>query len=292
MKNNNYKLLSASAVLCGSLLSSQVFAIAETVHPRDYIPAPSGVNLSVTYLQSVTGDDLNINGSTVSDQADLEVNAVVQRFIHYTELFGMPADPQVIIPIVDQDIGIMGQSSSGIGDIFVGSTFWPVADNDNKEWFGITPFIYLPTGEYDSDKAVNVGANRWAFVLQAGYTKGLTDGLYMDLIGELETYGDNDDFAGGSTLSKDDKYRFSAMLSQDVTAGGYVWGRYCKQLGGEEFVDGVATAGTDADTDTVTVGYTQWVGQSFQLQAEYSQDLSVDNGIETDGVTLRVAIPF
>ncbi|MDO6562059.1 transporter [Amphritea sp. 1_MG-2023] len=293
MKNNNYKALSVSALLCGSLLSSQAFAVAETVHPRDYIPAPKGVNLSVTYLQSVSGDDFNVGGDTVSNDADLRVNAVIQRFIHYTELFGMPADPQIIIPVVDQDVGIQGEQSSGIGDIFVGSTFWPIADNENKEWFGITPFVYLPTGEYESDKAVNVGANRWSFVLQAGYTKGLTDdGLYMDLIGEVEIYGDNNDLAAGDTLSRDNMYRMSAMLSQDVTQGGYVWGRYSKQIGGEIEVDGVAQVASDVDTGTLTLGYTQWIGKRFQLQGEYSKDLHVDNGIETDGVTLRVAIPF
>ncbi len=293
MKNNNYKLLPVSALLCGTLLSSQAFAVAETVHPRDYIVAPPGVNLSVTYLQNVTGDNFNIDGNEVSDNADLEVNAVIQRLIHYTEFFGMPADPQIIIPVVDQKVGLQNDDSSGIGDIFLGSTFWPVSDSENKEWLGITPFVYLPTGEYESDKAVNVGANRWSFVLQAGYTKGLTDGgLYMDLIGEVEIFGDNNDLAAGDKLSRDNIYRMSAMLSQDVTQGGYVWGRYSKQKGGEQQIDGVAQAATDIDTDTLTVGYSQWVGKEFQLQGEYSKDLNVENGIETDGVTLRLVIPF
>ena len=106
VKNNNYKLLPVSALLCGTLLSSQAFAVAETVHPRDYIVAPPGVNLSVTYLQNVTGDNFNIDGNEVSDNADLEVNAVIQRLIHYTEFFGMPADPQIIIPVVDQKVGL------------------------------------------------------------------------------------------------------------------------------------------------------------------------------------------
>ncbi|WP_428035050.1 transporter [Amphritea sp.] len=293
MKNNNYKLLPVSALLCGTLLSSQVFAVAETVHPRDYIVAPSGVNLSVTYLQTVNGDNFNIDGNKVADNANLEVNAVVERLIHYTELFGMPADPQIIIPVVDQKVGLLGDDSSGIGDIFLGSTFWPIADSANKEWLGITPFVYLPTGEYESDKAVNVGANRWSFVLQAGYTKGLTEGgLYMDLIGEVEVYGDNNDLAAGDSLSRDNMYRMSAMLSQDVTQGGYIWGRYSKQKGGEQQIDGVTQAATDIDTDTLTVGYSQWVGKEFQLQGEYSKDLNVENGIETDGVTLRLVVPF
>ncbi|MCH4814049.1 transporter, partial [Vreelandella neptunia] len=155
------------------LVSQQVMAIAETVHPRDYIPAPSGVNLAITYLDHRSADKVKADGNTVGNNADFEANALIQRFIHYTEIFGMSADPQVILPIVDIDVA--GQDSQGMGDIFFGSTFWPLADDENKQWFGITPFIYMPTGDYDSNKAINVGANRWSYVLQAGYTKGLTE---------------------------------------------------------------------------------------------------------------------
>ncbi|GGC12144.1 hypothetical protein GCM10011352_43260 [Marinobacterium zhoushanense] len=286
------KLLPAALAVSSVLLCQQAFAIAETVHPRDYIPAPAGVNLSVTYLENRSGDDLYAGGDKVADNADLEVNAVVERLIHFTELFGMPADPQIIIPVVDMDLGIAGQDSSGVGDIFFGSTFWPVADNENKEWFGLTPFLYVPTGAYDDNQAVNVGANRFSFVMQAGYVKALTDKLYLDVIGEVQWYGDNDDFLGNNTLSKDEAYRLSTMLSYDLSPGSYIWGRYAKQIGGEESVNGTTDADSEMDTDTASIGYTHWFGKSFQVQAEYTRDLSVENGIAVDGATLRLVVPF
>ncbi|WP_010322700.1 transporter [Marinobacterium stanieri] len=289
---NYKKTILSSAILLGSLsVAQQAMAIAETVHPRDYIPAPAGTNLSVTYLNHRSADNMNVDGDTVSKNAGFEANAMIQRFIHFTEFMGMPADPQVIIPVVDLDVGIAGQESQGVGDIFFGSTFWPLADAENKQWFGITPFIYMPTGEYNSDKGVNLGANRWSYVLQAGYTKGLTDGLFFEVVGEVEWYGDNDDYVGGTTLSKDETYRFNTMLSYDVGPGRYVWGRYTKQVGGEESVSG-ASQDNEMDTDTMSLGYSHWVGQDFQLQAEYTRDLEVENGFETDGVTLRLVVPF
>ena len=97
---------------------------------------------------------------------------------------------------------------------------------------------------------------------------------------------------GGSTLEKDEVYRFNATFSYDLTPGSFIWTRYVKQSGGEEQVDGVVSAGTDLDTDTLSVGYTHWIGQSFQLQAEYTRDLEVENGFETDGFTFRLAMPF
>jgi len=272
--------------------SSGAWAIAETVHPRDYIAAPSGVNLSVTYLDHRSADDYFVDGSKLSSNADLQATALIQRFIHYTELLGMPADPQIIVPVVDLDVGMAGQGSKGIGDTTIGSTFWPVADAENRQWFGITPFLILPTGDYDDQKAVNVGANRWSYVLQAGYAKGITEKLHIDLIGEVEAFGDNDQFLGNNKLEKDEVYRFNTTFSYDITPGNYVWTRYVKQIGGEEQVNGVARLGTDQDTDTLSVGYTHWIGQELQLQAEYTQDIEVENGFKTSGFTLRMAIPF
>ncbi len=286
------KLLPVVIATGSALACQQAFAIAETVHPRDYIPAPAGLNLSVSYLDHRSGDDAYAGGKKVANNAGLEVNAVVERLIHFTEFFGMPADPQIIIPVVDLDVGSAGQESSGIGDIFLGSTFWTKADNENKEWFGLTPFLYLPTGEYDKNQGVNVGANRFSFVMQAGYVKALTEKLYLDVIGEVQWYGDNDDFLGNNTLSKDSAYRMSTMLSYDVGPGRYIWGRYAKQLGGEESLNGMTLANTELDTDTASIGYTHWFGKSFQVQGEYTRDLKVENGIAVDGATLRLVVPF
>lgn len=289
--NNKYKSSFLAVSLVSAFASSNVFAIAETVHPRDYIPAPQGVTLSVTYLDQRAGDDVYANGSKVADNGDLDVIAGVQRFIHFTELFGVVADPQIIIPYVNTDVGIASQSDTGIGDIFFGSTFWTVNDPENKEWFGITPFIYAPTGAYDSNKAVNVGANRWSAVLQAGYVKGIGENTYLDLVGEVQWYGDNDDPFGGNSLEKDPMYRFSSMLSYDLSPASYVWGRHAIQYGGEEFLDGTSQ-NAELKNQTASIGYTHWFGKDFQLQLEYTKDLEVENGFEVDGFTLRGVIPF
>lgn len=291
MNNNKHKLLGVSTLLASALVTGEANAIAETVHPRDYIPAPVGVNLSVTYLDQRSGDDAYASGDHVASGMDLDVIAGVQRFIHFTEIFGMVADPQIIIPYVSLEVGAANQKDTGVGDIFLGSTFWTINDAENKEWFGITPFIYLPTGNYDSKQATNVGANRWSAVLQAGYVKGLTDNLYLDLVGEIQWYGDNDDPFGGNTLEKDEVVRFSSMLSYDLNAASYVWGRHAMQFGGEEQLDGIDQS-QELDNHTLSLGYTRWFGKDFQMQVEYTKDLGIDNGIEVEGVTLRGVIPF
>lgn len=280
-------------LIAGSMLvSQQIFAIAETIHPRDYIPAPTGTNISVSYFDHRSGDDVYANGTKVASHGGLKANAVIQRFMHYTEFLGMQTNPQIIVPLVDLDVGIAGESSRGIGDIFLGSTLWLKSDHENKEWFGVTPFLYLPTGKYDNNQAINLGDNRFSFVMQAGYVKALTDNLYLDVVGEVQWYGDNDDYLGNNTLAKDKAYRLATLLSYDVAPGRYVWGRYTKQLGGRESVNGMTVAASKLNTDTASIGYSHWFGKSFQMQAEYTRDLSVKNGIAVDGATVRLVIPF
>lgn len=291
MKNNKHKLLSIPALLTSALISTEALALAETVHPRDYIPAPVGTTLSVTYLDQRSGDNAYASGSQVASNMDLEATAVVQRFIHFTEIFGVVADPQLIIPYVNLDVGAAQQSDTGVGDIFFGSTFWTVNNPENKEWFGISPFVYMPTGNYDSDQSVNVGTNRWSALLEFGYVKGLTDNLYLDLVGEVEWFGDNDDPFGGKTLEKDEVYRLSTMFSYNLNPASYVWARHAMQFGGEEKLDGVEQ-GTELDNHTLSLGYTRWIGKEFQVQVEYTKDLEIDNGIEVEGFTLRGVIPF
>lgn len=291
MNKNKHKLLGVSTLLAGVLLAGKANAMAEVVHPRDYIPAPVGTTLSVTYLDQRSGDNAYASGNHVASGMDLDTKAAIQRFIHFTEVFGMVADPQIIIPYVDVEVGAANQKDTGIGDIFIGSTFWTLNDPENKEWFGISPFVYFPTGNYDSKQATNVGANRWSALLEFGYVKGLTDNLYLDLVGEIQWYGDNDDPFGGKNSKKDEAYRLSTMLSYDLDAGSYIWGRHAMQFGGEEQLDGV-DQGKELDNHTLSLGYTRWFGKDFQMQVEYTKDLSIDNGIEVEGVTLRGVIPF
>lgn len=223
--------------LSGLLVSSNTFALAEIVHPRDHIAAPVGTTIAVTYLDHASGDDLYVDGNKVANNGDYSATALIQRVVHYTEMFGMVVDPQIIVPYADVGVGILNSDDRGIGDTLFGATFWTINDPKNKEWFGISPFVYAPTGDYDSDKAVNIGANRWSTLLEFGYVKGIGDKTYLDFVGEIEWYGDNDDPSiGGSILEKDPAYRLSSMISHDINSASYVWGRHAIQRGGRSFL--------------------------------------------------------
>ena len=289
--DNRKSLCGLVVSLSMAILSNHAFALADKTHPRDYIPAPPGTDVGVFYLDHRSGNSLNSNGSEVANNADLSVNVATARYIHYTEVGGYTIDPQIVVPYADLDLGIAQQSSTGVGDVVIGAPFWLINDNEKKEWFSIAPFLWVPVGAYDENKAVNFGTNTYRPLLGFGYVKGLTDKLYIDFVGDIEWSTDNDSPNGGSRLEKDPVYRLNSMLSYNLSDTGYIWGKYVIQKGGEQKLDGVSL-NNKQDDRTLVVGYSNWISKSTQFQAEYSTDLQVENGVEVDGFSLRMVTVF
>lgn len=272
-------------------MSQQAFAVAELTHPRDYIPAPPGTNVAIFYLDGRSGDSLYSDGNEVTNNMDLDVTVATARFIHYTEFNGFTIDPQIVIPYAKLDVGAAGQDSAGVGDVIVGTPIWLVNNNEDKQWFSIAPFLHIPIGAYEEDKAVNWGKNTIRPVLEFGYVKGLTDNLYFDLVGGVEWSSDNNSPFGGDKLEKDPIYRLNAMLSYSIDDSSHVWGKYVIQKGGEETLDGLSL-NNKLDVSTAAIGFTKWIDKSVQLQGEYSTDLNVENGIKASGFSFRLVTLF
>jgi hypothetical protein len=58
--------------------------------------------------------------------------------------------------------------------------------------------VTAPLGQYDSDKLVNIGTNRWSFKPELGLSKALGP-LTLELLPSVTFFTDNNDFFGGKT---------------------------------------------------------------------------------------------
>lgn len=283
----------ASALLILSLIAMSRPGIAIDVDPRDYTALPPGANLSILYAQFITADDLHVDGNVISDDFDLDAAIGIYRFVHFTKFMGLTVDPQVLIPFGDQEIGLLDDSSAGLGDVIFATTFWFHENHSKREYFGITPFIVTPTGEYNASEPVNLGTNRWSYILQAGYMTRLTKNLGLDLTADIQWYGDNDDPAGGDTLEQEEGYQIQAMLHYDFTPTTFASLRYSWREGDETILDGVAQNNA-VDTSTLTLGIHHWlIPSKLQMQAQYLSDIDVgDFGPERTAVQLRFLYLF
>lgn len=286
------KFLKNSLVAITVYLSlSQVHAV--DLDAGDYDYAPSGSNLAILYYQHATRDALYSGSDKVAGNYDLTSDVGIARYVHYTDVAGIHIAPQILIPFgrldASKDISDLG-SSRGLGDIVLANIFFLYHDASTHSTFGITPYLFLPTGEYSSNKALNLGENRYKLNIQAAYTTRLAPKLAWDVSADMTVYGKNTDAAGGD-IKQDIGYqlqtntRYFLNDKVDLRAGiSYSNAGDVKQAG----------VTTDAAKQTKF-----WLGTGIsptpttQLIVAYGRDIKVENGFKEDNrINLRFLKAF
>lgn len=267
-------------------------------NPRDYIAAPPGTNLSIVYFQHLDSGNFYSKGKEVPGQDKLEVNVPIYRFVHYGNLFGMTVDPQFVIPVfgtVRTKIGALGldQTTTSMGDLTIGCTFWFINKPEKNFWAGFTPWVTFPTGNFDHNKFVSSSAlasNRYTFTTQFGVEKGLGYGFHFTGIVEGAFYTDNKDWmsstGGTASQSKDPTFLSQISLSYDLTPSTFASVKWRYLALGETKV-GNEKQNDAANDHRVDLGLFHWLTKTDQLMIEYQKVVQVRNGYDSDGVMAR-----
>lgn len=286
--------LTALAAATVAALGIATPASALDVEAGDYTALPAGTNLLLLYYQHATRDKLYSGGDRVPINPGLDSNIGLLRGVHYTDIGGYIVDPQFILPFGKlkgkDDTAFLG-SEDGIGDLIVGATVW-LTKPGAKTHFGITPFFQLPTGDYDRNRALNLGENRWKFILNTGYITEIAPGLTLDLVGDVTLFGKNDDVndgLGGITeLKQKPQFQFQGFLRYNITPAFDVRGAVSYTTGGETEIGGVNQDNRQS-LWKFNVGAGWFVGPTTQLLASYGRDLQVREGFKVDNqINLRV----
>jgi len=260
---------------------------------REYVPMEPGTFLLALYYNHAFGDDLYSKDNKVSDSADLESNVTLIRPIYYTEIFGITADPQFILPV--GTVSMMDDQSSGIGDLTLASTFWLINNKKDSYFLAYTPYLVLPTGEYDREKVVNLGSNRYSTKQEICLGLGSGDGLWWEIAANVEFFSDNDDASGAAgnkvTSSKAFVFNSETHLSYDFTKDFVGCLDYYYTHGGETTLDGT-DQDDGAETHTAGVSGAYMITPTTQFLMSVKKDLSVRSGVETASVEARMIFVF
>lgn len=281
--------------LCAAgFLAQPSFAL--DVDAGDYTALPAGTNLGLLYYQHASRDALYADGHKVPGKNRLDSDVGILRGVHYTDIGGYIVDPQFLLPFgnlkAKDSLSPLGEAN-GVGDLILAATVWLVNNPKANTYFGITPFMFLPTGSYDKNKALNLGENRWKFTLQAGFITGLTDKLLLDVIGDVTVFGHNNDFGPtGATLKQREQYELQTFLRYQMTPAWDLRLGVAHTNGGESEVNGVKQ-GDRTRTTKFSLGSAYFITPSVQLMANYGRDASVENGFrEENRLNLRLLTVF
>jgi hypothetical protein len=284
----------ALALAVGACCASGASAI--DVDAGDYTALPAGTTLAAIYYQNASRDALYANGHRLAGDNRLDSNVGILRGVHYLNVGGYIIDPQFLLPFGSLegkgDLSGLGRES-GVGDLILASTLWLVNKPESGTYFGLTPYLILPTGSYDRNRALNLGENRWRLTLQAGFITPLADKLLLDVIGDVTYFGKNDDFgATSATLKQKAQYQFQSALRYNLTPRWDVRLGLSYVNGGETEVNNVSRDDRQR-TSKFTVGSGYFITPTLQLLANYGRDMAVDNGFrEENRFNLRLLTLF
>jgi hypothetical protein len=236
-------------VLFFTIISNLAVVYAQDLDPRAYIRIP----IKTTTL--ISGIAYSYGG-VVSDPTlpvkniKADVQSISLGVAHSFKLGGMTAQALVALPYswaqVSGEINEQARSitRSGLADtrlrfsvLFKGAPPLRVEEfvkaPANKTLLGASINIVAPTGQFFSDKLINLGTNRWAFRPELALSQPVGKRWLLDVYGGLWLFTANKNFFPGSSLRTQDpmgtlqahfSYNFKPNLWIALTTTYYVGG--------------------------------------------------------------------
>jgi hypothetical protein len=203
------------AILFCILYSSSFCCIAQELTPRFYWPAPIGTKVVVAGYSHVNGDVL-MDPSIPLYEVDSRLNTGFLAYMQNFSLLGRTTNILVELPYswgLTKGIVVNTPAErrlSGFNDLgitlavnLLGAPAMSPADfqwlRDNPRIIlGTSLKIILPTGQYMTDRLINVGANRWAFKPEFGALIPLWPKLLLEIETGVWFFTKDNDFMVGT----------------------------------------------------------------------------------------------
>jgi len=272
---------------------------AQDLEPRLYANTPIGMNFLIAgYTYSQGG--LATDPSFPLKDADLEINAAFLAYARSLDVSGQSAKFDVVVPIANisgtatyagepkqRDITGLGDPRFRFSYNFYGAPALALdefAGYEQDVIVGVSVQVSAPMGQYDSNKLVNVGTNRWSVKPEIGVSKEVGK-LTLELNGSATYYTENDDFLGGQKREQDPIYAMQGHVIYGFSGG--IWAALDATYywGGQTTVDGVT--GNDLQRNSrggVTVALPVNRYNSVKLYASTGVSTRTGSDFDTFGI--------
>lgn len=262
-------------------------SIAQDIQPRVYAPAPIGTNVfSLAYTYSF--------GSVLFDKTipvantEARINAFNAAYSRAVNFFGTTSRFDLVLPIVSGywEGEILNATENtyrfGVADpviryaiFFKGApalTKREFAKFKPKTIIGFSVRVQIPLGQYDPERIINLGTNRWSFSPQLGLWHGFNQ-FTFEAYASLWLFTKNHDFLG-STRTQNPLATIQLHFSYAFKNGIWIAASTRQSFGG-----GVTTGeGTELDPETNNrVG----LSLAIPLSPKYNIRLSGTTGLST-----------
>jgi len=275
-------------------------AEAQDLDPRRYVNLPVGQNfLRLGYGYS--DGDVNLTPSVPLDDAVLTINAASLSYLRTINLGGNSASFDAYVPYacasgsavqngerLYRDVCGMGDALLRLTYNFVGAPALGLSDFVKREKeivVGASVQVSLPTGQYDSDYLVNIGANRWVIRPEIGMSIPLRKWV-LEFAAGVRFFSDNDDYVGDVTFSQDPLYNLQAHMIYDLSPRQWLSLNANYFFGGPTYNDNAPAA---IRQENSRVGITWYVVVNPKVGLKLAAHVGVVTRVGNDSNTISMA---
>ena len=278
-------------------------AQAQQLEPRAYSPAPVDLNIFGFAYYYTTGNTLTDPTAPVQNLHS-RIDMVTPYYGRTFGFFGRQASLTAAVPVADAevtgDVFDRGKSidRTGLCDPIVRFAMNLIGGPAMKaeEFFkrapettlGMSVVVNVPVGQYDKEKLINLGTNRWAVKPELGLSHPVGNWSFEVYAG-VWLFEANDEYFGGKVRRQDPLQSYQAHIVYELRQHLWLALDYTYFVGGETSLNGVDQHDrTDNSRAGATISFPVGKGQS--LKATWARGVStrVGSDFETLGAAWQV----
>lgn len=244
----------ALQVKCAIALSATSL-LCQADNARDWQNVPTDLHMLFGYYNRIDSNT-PIDTSLPIDGLSLNADLYLLRYAYSFGIDGRSSGVQVIQPYADVEASFDNarffngtKRNSGMGDtqLIVAHNFFGGPALSQEEFAGWKPETFMsgalwltaPTGDYDKDKVINIGANRWVVKPEVAFGTPIGP-TWLELNTWVSLFGDNDDYLGNSKLEQRPLYAIEGHYSYTINRALWASLDSTWSKGGETKVDGTS----------------------------------------------------
>jgi len=275
------------------LLSRISPVCAQDLEPRAYTNIPVKVNFIVAGYSYMSGGVV-FDPAVPLENANIKIHGSLFAYARSLNIGGLSGKFDMIVPYawLSGTAEFQGQPASrevsGLADArlrmsvnFIGAPALPLSGfKDYKQdlVIGASLQVYVPTGQYDPDKLVNIGTHRFTFKPELGISKTFGP-LVLEFTGGAAFYTVNHNFYGGKTRSQAPIGSLQGHVNYNFPHGIWAAADGTYYWGGHTTLDGIE--GNDLQKNT-RLGLTLALPLSIRHSLKFTFSTGVSTRTGTD----------
>lgn len=291
-----WRALLAAALVCGGV------SRAQEMQPRAYLPSPVGVGFAgVAYGYSA--GQLLFDPSLPVEDGSVRAQTPSLSVGGSFATLGRSSQVLAVLPYVTANLSgkLAGVEESryrsGLADLTLryainlrgapSMTRQEFAKRRPREIIGVSITATVPSGQYDRNRLLNVGTNRWAFKPEVGAAWHSKQWTFEGAFG-VWVYGENSQFLGSSRRTQRPLWSTQAHIVRVMKRKHWLAGDFTYFKGGRVEVDGRPAATYQANTRLgATYGYLITPRQSLRVSYFSGVTTRIGGDIQSIGVAYQ-----